>query len=149
MSTMNDKESRLPRFDNIKGLVQDLTEKLDVRMHSLRVGTEFEHLRPSDAKTFMLIARHPRHISELARDLGITRQATHNSILRLIENGLIELHPAPGSKRDKIPLVTEKGQALRRFAAKNLFIIEAELEAKIGAERLEQLRGILIELLQN
>ncbi len=148
MSTMNDKKSRLPRFDNIKGLVQDLTEKLDVRMHSLRVGTEFEHLRPSDAKTFMLISRHPRTISELARDLGITRQATHNSILRLIENGVVELHPAPGSKRDKIPVVTAKGQAVRRLAAKNLVIIEAELEAKIGTERLEQLRGILIDLLQ-
>ena len=145
---MNDKNSRLPPFDNIKGLVQDLTEKLHARMNSLLVGTEFEHIRPSDTKTFMLISRHPRTISELARDLSISRQATHNSILRLIENGVVELHPAPGSKRDKIPVVTEKGQAVRRLAAKNLVIIEAELEAKIGTERLEQLRGILIELLQ-
>lgn len=147
MSTIDDKTNRLPRFDNIKGLIQDLTQQLDARMHSLRVGTEFEDIRPSDAKTFILISRHSRNISELARDLGITRQATHNSILRLIENGLIELHPAPGSKRDKIPVITEKGQALRRFAAKNLAIIEGELEAKIGKDRLEQLRGILIDLL--
>ena len=144
---MDDEKGALPRHDNIKGLVQDLTEKLDARMDALIVGTPVERIRPSDKKTFMLIARHPRTISELARALRITRQATHKSVLRLIEHGVIELQPAPDSKRDKIPIVTEKGQQIRRIAAQNLDKIEAEIEAKISKRRLEEFRETLIELL--
>ena len=144
---MDDENSALPRFDNIKGLVQDLTEKLEARMDALIVDTPVEHIRPSDKKTFMLIARHPRTISELARALRISRQATHKSILRLIEHGIVELHPAPGNKRDKIPIVTEKGQQIRRIAAQNIDKIEAEIEAKISKRRLEEFRKTLIELL--
>jgi len=145
---MDDKKETLPRFDNIKGLVQDLTEKLDARMDVLRIGTPFEHVRPGDAKTFMLISRHPRTISELARALRITRQATHNSILRLIEKDLIRLEPAPGSQRDKIPAVTKKGHAARRWVARNLAVIEAELEEIIGKKRLKEFRKTLIDLLK-
>ena len=144
---MDYEKGALPRHDNIKGLVQDLTEKLDARMDALIVGTPVEHIRPSDKKTFMLIARHPRTISELARALRITRQAAHKSVLRLIEHGVIELQPAPDSKRDKIPIVTEKGQQIRRIAAQNLEKIEAEIEAKISKQRLEEFRETLIELL--
>lgn len=143
---MNDIQPGLPSPNNIKGLVQDLTEQLDARMAELRVGTPFESVRPSDVKTFMLVARHPRTVSDVARALSVSRQAIHGSVRRLMKRGMIELQPAPGSRRDKIAAVTEEGHVARREVARNLGILESELKSRIGSERLEILRSILVEL---
>ncbi len=115
-------------------------------MAEMRADTPFGAVRPSDAKTFMLASRHPRTVSEIARALGVSRQATHRSIQRLMDRGVIELRPAPGSRRDKIAVVTEAGHLAREEVAQQLEALEAELEALVGIERLEALRQILLDL---
>ena len=134
--------------DNIRGLVQDLSEQLDFRMVQLREGTENASVRPADAKMFMLISREPRTLSKLANALNISRQAAHSSVQRLVERGVISLEYAPDNKRDKIPRVTEKGQAARKAAALNIKTLEAEIGELLGAKRHEQLRDILRTLNQ-
>ncbi len=136
-----------PSYANVKGLMQDATELLDMRMIALRQSSRFSDVRPADAKVFMLVARRPRSISDLARALNISRQAVHASVGRLIDLGGIQLENAPGSKRDKIPQLTDLGREAQIEAAGYLKTIEAELAAKIGSERLEQLRAILIDIL--
>lgn len=145
---MIDEKQNLPNFDNIKGLVQDLVEDLDKRMIVLREGTPLESVRPSDAKVFMLAARHPRTIAELAKALDVSRQAAHKSAQRLIAKGVIDLHPAPGSRRDKIVVITLAGHEARQLAAQNLRSLESELTRKIGKTRLEEFRKTLTDLLK-
>lgn len=143
---MIDEKNGLPRQDNIKGLVQDLSEVLDARMGELRKGTPLEGVRPSDAKTFMMAARHPRSIAALAKSQGISRQAAHKSVQRLVDRGVVELKPSPTDNRDKLVHVTANGQTVRRLAARSLEQIEREIEDKIGKSRLEEFRRILREL---
>jgi DNA-binding MarR family transcriptional regulator len=145
---MGDEKKIEYRSDNVYGLMQDLTERIADRMTELRSKTPFADVWPSDAKTFMLISRHPRTISDLARALKISRQATHRSVMRLVERGGVELVPAPGSNRDKIAIVTELGKKARSMAAKNNQIVEAEMAEKIGADKVEELRAILKKLQQ-
>ena len=141
--------SEIPYHNNMKGLVQDLTEKLDLCMSVLLENSPYKDVRPADVKSFMLISRNPRTISGLARALNISRQAAFSSVSRLIELGVIELKPAPGSKRDKIPVVTKKGNEARRVAEKNLKIIDSRLQTKIGEKRFKDFRQTLIDLLQD
>ena len=131
----------------INGLLQDLTEKLDARMASYRGDTDYAKVRPSDAKIFMLIARNHRTISQLARTLHISRQAAHASIGRLVHWKMVELQPAPGSRRDKVAIITATGQTARTSAAKRQNLMEADVAALIGKEQLEILRGTLQRLL--
>jgi DNA-binding MarR family transcriptional regulator len=134
--------------NNIRGLVQDLSEQLDSRMDQLRQGTDNASVRPADAKMFMLISRKPRTVSKLASALNISRQAAHSAVQRLVERGVVALEFAPDNKRDKIPRVTEKGQAARKIAALNINTLETELGALLGEDKREQLRSLLGELNQ-
>ncbi len=134
--------------NNIRGLVQDLSEQLDARMVELREGTENASVRPADAKMFMLISREPRTLSKLANALNISRQAAHSSVQRLVERGVVTLEFAPDNKRDKIPQITEKGQAARKIAGQNIHTLEAEISALLGEDKREKLRLLLSDLNQ-
>jgi DNA-binding MarR family transcriptional regulator len=146
MSTMVDKKDNLPKQSNIKGLTQDFVEKLDLKMHDMRKGTVWEHVRPADAKLFMLSARHQRSIADLSKALGVSRQAAHKSVQRLVGYGVIELRRLPENNRDKIVVITELGNEARIMAAKSLRTIESDIEQKIGKERMEALRQTLLDL---
>ena len=143
---MVDNNISLPKPNNTKGLVQDLVEKLDSKMHAMRRGTLWEDVRPSDAKLFVLTARHQRSIADLAKALDISRQAAHKSVKRLLDRGVVELRQMPGNNRDKIVVITDEGNAARIMAAKNLEAIEFEIEQRIGKERLEEFRQTLLDL---
>ncbi|QFT30855.1 MarR family transcriptional regulator [Roseibium porphyridii] len=143
---MNDKKPTQPPFASIRGLVFDLAEQLDKRMIELRQGTGLDAARPADANLFMMICRNPRTISELARDKGISRQAVHSAVSRLVDLGALRLEPVPGSKRDKLPVPTELGQEARVKVAGLLKQMESELEEAVGTDDLERLRALLIKL---
>ncbi|ASP33951.1 MarR family winged helix-turn-helix transcriptional regulator [Labrenzia sp. VG12] len=144
---MNDRAPTHPPRASIRGLVADLSEELDRRMIELRKGTGLDAARPADANLFMMICRNPRTISELARDRGVTRQAVHAAVARLVELGALRLEPVPGNKRDKRPVPTELGQQARVKVGSLVRQLEGELEARLGSEDLETLRGLLLRLL--
>ena len=134
---------------NIRGLIQDCSEYLDIRMAELREGTPLGDVRPADAKTFMLVSRHPRSASELARSLGISRQAAHLSLNRLMELGVVELETRDGNQRDKIAVVTKQGNRYKKLIAEKIAIIESEIESVVGKRDLEDLRRILSKFLSH
>jgi DNA-binding MarR family transcriptional regulator len=141
--------TRQPQINNIRALIQDVGALIDAHMSQFRETTEYASIRPSDAKVFVAISEAPRTISQLARALKISRQAAHASIGRLVEWKMVELQHAPGSRRDKIAVVTEEGRRAQSLAAQRAETIESEIEARIGKQKLEALRGILIEITQN
>lgn len=145
---MNDKKPTHPGFANIRGLVADLNEYLDQRMVELRKGTGLDAARPADANIFMMINRNPRTISELARDKGVSRQAVHAAVSRLVDLGALRLEPVPGNKRDKMPVPTELGLEARQKAGLLLRELEGDLETALGKDDLETLRSLLMKLLK-
>jgi len=144
---MSDKKPTHPPLASIRGLVADLSEQLDRRMIELRKGTGLDAARPADANLFMMICRNPRTISELARDRGVSRQAIHSAVARLVDLGALRLEPVPGNKRDKRPVPTELGQQARVKVAVLVRQLEGELAARLGTDDLETLRVLLQRLL--
>ncbi|MCV6596237.1 MAG: MarR family winged helix-turn-helix transcriptional regulator [Mangrovicoccus sp.] len=143
-----DDEKRYKGQNNLRGLVQDASELFDGMATELRKQTAFGDSRPSDAKTFMLISRHPRGLTELAEALQISRQAVHKSVQRLVEAGVVEFEYAPNSRRDKIADLTEKGIKARQVGFEISSRIEEYVQQRVGQEDLETLRRILMALLE-
>lgn len=121
----------------------DVQEWMENRNADLRKGSDFVGT-PAEAKLFATLRGRQRSISELARVLGISRQAVHNTVHRLVAAGVVELIAAPDSNRDKYVHITKKGYEVQKMAAKNLRQIEKEFADSIGKENLELIRSLLI-----
>lgn len=148
LSTMSDEKLNMNPFHTIRGLLHDLNEQLDSIAAELREHSEFAGTRPADAKTFIMISRHPRGLTDLAKALGVSRQAAHKSVQRLVEAGVIEFTYAKGSKRDMIAQITEKGLAARKAGQDMALEIEGLISSRIGDDQTTQLRTLLLQLTQ-
>jgi DNA-binding MarR family transcriptional regulator len=143
---MDDKKIKQVGQNNIRGLIQDISERLDMRSNELRAETAFASTRPADAKTFMLISRHSRGLTALAQALKISRQAAHKSVMRLVDAGVVQFDYAEGSKRDMVATLTEEGLAARKVGLGISTTIEDDIRKEIGDDDLENLRRILTVL---
>ena len=131
---------------NVKGLMMDLVARWNGEMDHAQSRTEFSMIRPSDMRVFAHMRGRPTLLSEIHGALDMSRQAAQQSVQRLIAHGVVCVDSAPNSRRDKIVSVTEKGQALRRFAAGQLRKIERRCEECVGADGLNNLRQLLFLL---
>ncbi|GAB5508303.1 MAG: hypothetical protein Rhirs2KO_34660 [Rhizobiaceae bacterium] len=143
---MGDEVSNIGQ-NNVRGLVQDVSELFDAMANELRSKTVFANTRPADAKTFMLISRHPRGLTELANALEISRQAAHKSVQRLVEAGVVSFDYAPNSKRDMVAELTEKGLEARKVGLGIAAEVERFVCEAVGDKDLEALRRILLKVL--
>ena len=130
-------------IDNIRTLLYYLGLAIDERMSQYRRGTPYENVRPSDVRVFVRALRSTYTISEIARELQITRQAAQSSVQRLIKLQVIALKTLPNNRRDKVVMITPKGQLASRTATLQVGKLENEFAEMIGREKLEELRSSL------
>lgn len=150
MSTMTDdllsNADRIFLESNLKGLLQDVLERLEARNAALRADTAFADATPAEARLFAALRGRERTISELARALGVSRQAVHHTVHRLVRAGVVVLVPSEHSGREKIVRISPSGRQVQVMAAANLRQIEAEVGALIGNRSLETLRSLLLRI---
>ncbi len=138
--------AKLVPLDNLRRLLRNLAESLDIRLSEFLKNTPYERVRPSDAQVIVNVARGYDRISELAKHLSISRQAVHMSAQRLQEMGLVELKPVPNNKRDKRVAITIAGQRQIRRGTKEMADAEAELTSVIGAANMAKFRKQLVQM---
>ena len=134
---------------NLRSLVFFLSMLLDQRVAEFRKSTPYEKLRASDERVFVAASRNTRSISDIARILRISRQSVQSSIQRLASLGLLHLVTTDDNKRDKIVMLTERGQLAAGLAAGMLSIMEGELTEILGDAEYAQLRASLVKILSN
>ena len=137
----------IPPIDNIRTLVYYLGLAIDARLSAARRGTPYEYVRPSDVRLFVTAGHKVRTISEIARELGVTRQAAQMGVQRLLKLKVVELRSGPDNKRDKLVHITPKGQLARNTASSHVENLEAEFAAIIGADGVATFRENLMVLL--
>ena len=76
------------------------------------------------------------HPSDIARRLGISRQAIHATLGQMVDMGMIELVEDPDSARSKIVALTKTGAAMRHDAQASMEIMAEELGRRLGAPAL-------------
>ena len=133
--------------DNLRSLLFYLGLAIDDRLTQIRYGTIYEKVRPSDVRVFVRALRHSQTISEIARELQITRQAAQMSVQRLMNLQVLELRSLPNNKRDKLVVVTPRGVLASKTAGLQIGQIEAEFAAIIGQDRVEEFRQHLSMML--
>lgn len=77
--------------------------------------------------------------SEIARNLGISRQAVHTTINQMVEMGMLELRDDKEDRRAKIVAVSNTGVQMRRDADKAMVELAAELRRRIGNRNVDNL----------
>jgi DNA-binding MarR family transcriptional regulator len=81
--------------------------------------------------------------SDLARNIGITRQAIQQTLVEMEQGGLITLVPDPTDGRAKIVKFSRRGAGIGRSAFKAMDEIEAELVRRLGAKAVSTLKEVL------
>jgi len=81
--------------------------------------------------------------SDLARNIGISRQAIQQTLVEMERDGLVTLMKDPSDGRAKIVKFSRRGAGIGKAAYEALAHIETELAKRIGADSVKKLRKAL------
>jgi DNA-binding MarR family transcriptional regulator len=81
--------------------------------------------------------------AELARRIGLSKQAVQQLVDDLEREGVVVRRPDPGDQRAKIVVFTDKGLAAQRDADRIKRTIETAWRERLGAADMEQLDRLL------
>lgn len=85
-----------------------------------------------------------RRPSEIARRLGVSRQAVHATLAQMIDKRVLDLVEDSEDRRIKVVVLTTFGEAMRREAQEAMRLMVEELEKRIGAGKVANLRAALL-----
>ncbi len=77
--------------------------------------------------------------SDIARNLGVSRQAIHSTINQMVKLGIVRLDVDPEDRRHMIVSLTETGARMRKDAQRAMDALTAQIAARIGQERFDAL----------
>lgn len=81
--------------------------------------------------------------ADLARNLGISRQAIQQTLGEMEADGLLSLKPDPTDRRAKIVQFSRRGRGIGTAAFEVLSEIEQELAKRLGKRAVEELKKAL------
>lgn len=130
----------------IGALVRRPAEAVHLRI--LREASEagFTNLVPAHLAVLRYPGPNGRRPSELAAEVGATKQAMNYLLGQLEQLGYLDRRDDPDDLRSKRVHLTSRGEALRRAIRRTVTQIEAELEAELGEASYAQLRMLLVRL---
>ncbi|WP_374577332.1 MarR family winged helix-turn-helix transcriptional regulator [Phenylobacterium sp. J367] len=73
-----------------------------------------------------------RRPSDIARRLGVSRQAIHATIIQMAKLGIVELANDPTNRRVKVVALTAQGEAMRADAQKAMVLMGEALFERFG-----------------
>ena len=81
--------------------------------------------------------------SDIARNLGVSRQAIHSTINQMVRLGMGELTPDPGDRRHMIVSLTPTGARMRQDAQHAMDALSDQLAERLGQDRFDALLAAL------
>jgi DNA-binding MarR family transcriptional regulator len=97
----------------------------------------------SQCLVFLHIAMGINRASQIARNLGVTRQAMSLILNEMREKNLVEFRPDPTDKRAIVVHFYEADPKIREDAVKIIDFVEGELQHRIGARSFTKFIEIL------
>ena len=104
-------------------------------------------IRPAQAVALVPLAAGGLHASDLADQLGVSRQAVAQGIAALERHGYVTRVPDPVDARAQIIELTPRGRQALRVMRSNAVDLEKRWEHVLGRRRLGELRATLELLL--
>jgi DNA-binding MarR family transcriptional regulator len=116
------------------------------RIYAGAVAAGFDDVRPSHVTLFRWPGPDGRRPTQVAGDVGISKQRV-NDLLRDLERlEYLELQPDPDDSRARIIRLTDRGRRLHAVAVEIHAELEREWAAAVGKQRYEQMRRTLMTL---
>lgn len=81
--------------------------------------------------------------SDIARNMGVSRQAIHTTINQMVKLDIVSLTPDPADRRNMIVSLTETGANMRQDAQQSMDMLSHRVSQKLGPGRLQQLLTLL------
>jgi DNA-binding MarR family transcriptional regulator len=105
-------------------------------------------LRPAHTRLFPYIAQEGTRPSDIAKQLGITKQAVQQLVDDLVDLQVVEVGPDPVDGRARLVRFTSQGQVAIAHGLGVLADLEEELARDVGKARMKELGSILTDLLE-
>ena len=145
---MADSSLQIPPYDNIRNILYQLAHVLDERLQQYRRGSRYEKVWQSDTRVFVQATRRKMTLSEIARELKITRQAVQASVKRLRKLDVVDLEAIPGNRRDKWVVITPRGRVAQAGVVRQVDVMEDEIAKALGPMDIETFRTALLAVLE-
>ena len=81
--------------------------------------------------------------SDIARNLGLSRQAIHSTINQMVELGIVRLDVDPDDRRHMIVSLTELGARMRKDAQRSMDALTAQIADRLGQNKFDALLAAL------
>ena len=81
--------------------------------------------------------------SDIARNLGVSRQAIHSTISQMVKLGIVRLEVDPGDRRHMIVSLTDLGARMRKDAQRSMDALTAQIAARLGQDKFDALLAAL------
>ena len=107
-----------------------------------------DDLRMADGVVFQHLVPGPLAIGELAARLDVSQQAASKSVADLERRGYVGREADPSDGRTRRAALTERGDAAIAAGRRHRAAVAAELEARLGPQRVEAARATLVDVLE-
>jgi DNA-binding MarR family transcriptional regulator len=131
--------------NSLKALLKDSLDWIESEQKTLLQDSPFSSASNTEIKLFAALRGQSRSISELSRYLGVSRQAVHHTVHKLVEKKVVELQHSESNKRDKLVVISDRGREVQAMTAKHFKTIESRMANNIGRDKVELLRELLLE----
>jgi DNA-binding MarR family transcriptional regulator len=124
----------------------------DVLSERVREGftaAGFTDLPPAHTGVLRALGPDGERVTDLARRMGTTKQATGYLVEALVRRGYLERAPDPSDGRAQIVRRTARGWAVNRTAREVVAQVQAEWTAALGAQRMALLLDALRALVES
>lgn len=130
----------------IGALVRRPAEAVHLRILREAHQAGFTDLVPAHLAVLRYPGPNGRRPSELAAEVGTTKQAMNYLLGQLEHRGYLRRIDDPDDQRSKRVHLTERGEALREVIRRTVGDIERELESELGVADYARLRALLVRL---
>jgi len=128
---------------NLMQLLSNYYDWFDASLQQRLASNGEKAFSKAQSAIFVNLAEGRNTAVEIARHLGVSKQAVNKTVTELVERGLLTLEVDASDKRSKRILPTKAGLEKGRQAARALHQLEQELARRIGREQAAALRAIL------
>jgi DNA-binding MarR family transcriptional regulator len=133
-------DSRALRLTRLMGTFQ---ERLVVWLINRLHDDGFEGLNAKQLTFMGQLDCRVNHASELARQIGVSRQAIHKSVQELTRMGWLETVPHPEFGNQKTIIFTDEGERMMSRARLHFAKLDEILQERFGDKALEALEDVL------
>ena len=81
--------------------------------------------------------------SDIARNIGVSRQAIHSTIGQMVTLGIVQLEPDPADRRHMIVSLTDLGARMRQDAQRAMDAMTTQIAARLGQQQFDTLLAAL------